>query len=139
MFLGKNDDGSYFAWKEKKGKLVKQNLELGEYNSENMEYQILKGLTTDDYIAFPSDELFEGQSVTHSEDAIGNIGDLDQDIDMDNFDGNIDFDNVDGDGDVDFDNVDGDGNVDLDNVDEDGDIDSDNNDDEPDTPEEDAE
>ncbi|MDE5781904.1 MAG: efflux RND transporter periplasmic adaptor subunit [Lachnospiraceae bacterium] len=135
LFLGKNDDGSYFAWKEKKGKLVKQNLELGEYNSENMEYQILKGLTTDDYIAFPSDELFEGQSVTHSEDAIGNIGNLDQDIDMDNFDGDIDFDNVDGDGDVDLDNVDDDGDIDSDNVDQDGDIDSDNNDDEPDNPE----
>lgn len=120
LFLGKNDDGSYFAWKEKNGKLIKQNLELGEYNSENMEYEVIKGLTTEDYIAFPSDEHFEGQPVTHSEEAIGDIGDFDQDIDIDDIDGDIDLDNIDDGGDNDLDNID-DGDADLDDIDNDGD------------------
>lgn len=66
FYLDKNKDDSYFVWKESKGKLIKQKLELGEYDSDTMEYEILKGLTADDYIAFPSDELATGKAVTHS-------------------------------------------------------------------------
>lgn len=138
FYLSKNDDGSYFVWKEKKGKLVKQNLELGEYNSENMEYEILKGLTTDDYIAFPSDELFEGQSVTHTEEAIDDMGELnpkdDFDINPDDSDSE-DIDNIDdGSDSEDISNINDDSDSeDISNVDDDEDNVNDDAETEPDT------
>ena len=47
---------------------------LGEYNMMNDTYEILEGLTEEDYIAFPDYELcHEGAPTTHSEMTVENV------------------------------------------------------------------
>lgn len=65
-FIAYEEDGSAFVWAEKKGKLEKRSVTLGEYNPQNDTYPILGGLTEEDYIAFPNAELCrEGAPTTH--------------------------------------------------------------------------
>ena len=46
-----------------RNKLEKRSIRLGEYNMDLCEYQILSGLTKEDYIAFPDETLTGGMSV----------------------------------------------------------------------------
>lgn len=91
FYLTSDDDGSYYVWKEKDGKITKQYVELGEYDNDMMSYQILKGLSESDYIAYPSNTIKEGQITSHSiedfnyEDIDLDDSDLD-DIEMDDSD-----------------------------------------------------
>ena len=54
--------------------------ELGEYDSELFTYEIVSGLESSDYLAFPEDRLYEGMETAHGfeEDAAlaggGDIG-----------------------------------------------------------------
>ncbi|MDE6979898.1 MAG: hypothetical protein K2P60_00590 [Lachnospiraceae bacterium] len=51
------------------GKLIKKSVVLGEYDPMMDEYQIVSGLTENDYIAFPMEGLYEGIiTVTDQED-----------------------------------------------------------------------
>ena len=53
-------------------------MSLGDFNDETFKYQILDGLTVDDYIAFPSDECVEGAAVTrNAEDLYDDTDDMD--------------------------------------------------------------
>ncbi|MBQ9959237.1 MAG: HlyD family efflux transporter periplasmic adaptor subunit [Oscillospiraceae bacterium] len=63
MFICDIDTAPY-VWKDKNGRLVKQSVELGAFNEMSFEYEILSGLTAEDYIAFPSEELREGMRTT---------------------------------------------------------------------------
>ncbi len=85
-YLAQDDDESYYVWKEKGGRITKQKLELGEYNQDEMTYEVLGGITPDDYIAYPSDDIKEDQKCSHSI----------EDFDIDNID-NVDIDNEDAD------------------------------------------
>ena len=50
-----------YVWAaDEKDRLEKRYLTLGEYDEANLEYLILDGLTTSDYICAPDDELVEG-------------------------------------------------------------------------------
>ena len=61
-------DGSTYVWADQKGKLEKRPVSLGEYNMMNDTYEILSGLTQEDYIAFPDYELcVEGAPTTKTE------------------------------------------------------------------------
>jgi HlyD family secretion protein len=42
---------------------------LGAYDSDLDEYEILSGLTAEDYIAFPEDSLSEGMAVTYYDES----------------------------------------------------------------------
>lgn len=53
-------DSEPFVWADQDGKLVKQEVELGEYDETMMEYQITGGLTGEDAITYPEDGLEEG-------------------------------------------------------------------------------
>ena len=65
-FICYNDDGSAYVWAERRGKLEKRKVELGEYNMMADLQEITKGLSADDYIAFPDGELCkEGAPATH--------------------------------------------------------------------------
>ncbi|MDO5400353.1 MAG: efflux RND transporter periplasmic adaptor subunit [Eubacteriales bacterium] len=65
-FLVYEEDGTTSVWAESKGKLEKRTVTLGEYNSMNDTYEILEGLTEEDYIAFPDPELCQpGAPTTH--------------------------------------------------------------------------
>lgn len=62
-----DENGLCYVWAENRNKLEKREITLGEYNPMNDTYEILSGLTADDYIAFPDEELCrEGASTTHS-------------------------------------------------------------------------
>ncbi|MBQ6469767.1 MAG: efflux RND transporter periplasmic adaptor subunit [Lachnospiraceae bacterium] len=60
--IDRTDPDHPFVWKEEDGKLVKQELQLGEYDEELMQYEVLSGLTAEDRIAFPAENLREGMA-----------------------------------------------------------------------------
>ena len=69
-FVAYDEDGSTYVWADKNGKLEKRAVEIGEYNMMNDTYEILSGLTEEDYIAFPDMELcVEGAPTTKTEPA----------------------------------------------------------------------
>ncbi|MBQ8835162.1 MAG: efflux RND transporter periplasmic adaptor subunit [Oscillospiraceae bacterium] len=65
-FICFNEDGTAYVWAESRGKLVKKDVTVGEYNFMLDTYEITDGLTEEDYIAFPDAELcVEGAPTTH--------------------------------------------------------------------------
>jgi HlyD family secretion protein len=66
-----NDEGDdAWVWAANaKGKLEKRSVTLGVYDSDLDEYEILSGLTAEDYIAFPEDRLSEGMAVTYYDES----------------------------------------------------------------------
>jgi len=66
-------EGSPSVWAANgRDKLEKRSLKLGEYDMEMGEYQILSGLTEEDYIAFPDENLTSGMSVVrYDENSFG--------------------------------------------------------------------
>lgn len=59
------EEGSYFVWVvNSRDKLEKRKLEIGQKNEDFGESQILSGLSEEDYIAIPNENLAEGQNVT---------------------------------------------------------------------------
>ena len=67
-FLCYDEDGSTYVWAENKGKLEKRLITLGAYLMETDSYEILSGLTKEDYIAFPDAEFcVEGAPVTRNQ------------------------------------------------------------------------
>ena len=69
-FLCYDEEGNCYVWVEKNGKLEKRPVVTGEYDMMNDTIEILEGLTTDDYIAFPNEELCtEGAPTTRTEPA----------------------------------------------------------------------
>ena len=62
FIVEENDE--YFVWvANSKDKLEKRKIEVGEKDDELGKYQIKKGLSLEDYIAIPAEELTEGVSV----------------------------------------------------------------------------
>ena len=67
-------------WAEKKGKLEKRSITLGEHDETTDTYDVLDGLTLEDYIAFPDEQLcHNGAPTTHEMTASENA-----DMPMDN-------------------------------------------------------
>ena len=65
-FVCFEEDGSTYVWAEKRGKLEKRTVTVGEYNFMTDTYEITGGLTEEDFIAFPDPELcVEGAPTTH--------------------------------------------------------------------------
>lgn len=64
------DDGDPYVWAaDKKMRLEKRKVELGEYDENLDEYEIKSGLSEDDLIAFPMQGLYEGvTAVTNMEE-----------------------------------------------------------------------
>ena len=70
-FVAYDDQGDPFVWAEKRGKLEKRAVVLGEMNFMMGTVEILEGLTEEDYIAFPDGELCrEGAPTTRSQPEI---------------------------------------------------------------------
>ena len=64
VYIVDADTDSPYVWAaDKKGKLEKRSVILGQHDEELGEYEIADGLTEKDKIAFPTDELKEGISV----------------------------------------------------------------------------
>ena len=64
------NSGPAYVWADNgKGKLEKRTVQLGEYDEELDQYEILSGLTEEDFIAWPMEGLYEGvRTVTDSEE-----------------------------------------------------------------------
>lgn len=60
-----------YVWAADGERLEKREVTLGEYDEDMMQYQILDGLTAEDYIAVPTEELAEGMRVTQNIDQMG--------------------------------------------------------------------
>lgn len=59
------DEDTPYIWADNgKGKLEKRTVELGEYDENQDMYQILSGITQEDYIAWPQEGLQEGMGTT---------------------------------------------------------------------------
>ena len=56
-FFGYDEDGTMYVWAEGRNGLEKRIVTLGEYNMAMDTYEVLDGLTENDYIAFPDPEL----------------------------------------------------------------------------------
>lgn len=81
------EEDSAFVWTaNSKNKLEKRKVDLGEYDAELDQYQILSGLTEEDYIAWPMEGLYEGvTTVTNIEEENWNYQveeGVDTDMDM---------------------------------------------------------
>lgn len=77
-YLIADEEGSVtpYVWAAgKNDRLEKREVTLGEYDEELGQYEILDGLTVDDYIAFPDDGLEEGRAVTRNIDQVGGMND----------------------------------------------------------------
>ncbi len=63
------DDGEQpYVWAANdKNRLEKRTVELGEYDADMDEYEILSGITADDYITWPMPGLYEGVTTVTSE------------------------------------------------------------------------
>lgn len=69
-FIAYEEDGTTYVWADKGGKLEKRSVTLGQYNMMNDTFEILSGLTEEDFIAFPDFELCaEGVPTTKVEPA----------------------------------------------------------------------
>ena len=68
-FIAYDEDGTTYVWADNgQGRLEKRALELGDYDMNRDAYQILSGLSEEDYVAFPNEELcVEGTRTTRQE------------------------------------------------------------------------
>lgn len=116
------DGNDAYVWAMNgRNKLEKRKVELGEYDENLMEYEVISGLTKDDHIAWPNDRLAEGMTCTVtsidqmiSQGLENSSDDGSMDAGNGEFDGNSAIDGA-GDGEVDGDNAyngAGDGEVD---------------------------
>ena len=65
MYILSDEAGGSYVWAENaEGKIEKRVVSLGEFDDENMKYEILSGLTAKDYIAFPENRIKEGMTAT---------------------------------------------------------------------------
>ena len=55
-FLVPGEEGNFFVWADKNGKLEKRSVAVGDYDASTDSYVILGGLSGEDYIAFPDEE-----------------------------------------------------------------------------------
>ena len=66
-FICYAEDGSAFVWAEKKGKLEKRTVTLGEYNPMTDAQEVISGISLEDYLAFPDENCQEGASTTREQ------------------------------------------------------------------------
>ena len=73
-YVVKDGDDAYVWTLNKKDKLEKTKVELGDYDENLMMYEIKSGLSKDDYIVWASDDLYEGEPAQTWDDYIENGG-----------------------------------------------------------------
>ncbi|MDO5425668.1 MAG: efflux RND transporter periplasmic adaptor subunit [Eubacteriales bacterium] len=86
------DDGDPYVWAaNSKDKIEKRYVTLGEYDEEEEKYEILDGLTTDDYIAFPNGYITEGAPAEKNVDQMSNYYNDSEDIDWEEWEEDTDL------------------------------------------------
>ncbi len=69
-YLGSTGSDAFVWAAGKKDTLEKRSVTLGAYDAELGEYEILSGLSTQDYIAFPEENLQAGMAVAKQEESV---------------------------------------------------------------------
>ncbi len=64
------EDEKAYVWAEKNGRIEKREVTLGDYDEDLFEYEITDGLTADDYIAYPEENVAPGMNAIHYSDAM---------------------------------------------------------------------
>lgn len=64
FYIAHDDDGSYVWAQSDKNTLEKRTVILGDYDSGNDRYQIESGVTEEDFIAYPKEDMQEGVPTT---------------------------------------------------------------------------
>ena len=75
-YLCFNEESTWVWAQGKNGKLEKRTVTLGAYDEMMDTYEIVDGLTEDDYIAFPEDTLQEGMSCVDVDEQVFDTGDV---------------------------------------------------------------
>nr|WP_296158166.1 biotin/lipoyl-binding protein [uncultured Blautia sp.] len=74
VYIVDADTDSPYVWAANdKKKLEKRSVILGQYDENLGEYEIADGLSKSDYIAYPSDDLKEGQATTTNSEAADSV------------------------------------------------------------------
>lgn len=84
------EDGTDYVWAASGSNVLeKRKVTLGEYDEDQMKYEITDGLDENDYIAFPMDEYEEGQPVVYNSTDIGvpDLGDYEEPLYGDGMEG----------------------------------------------------
>lgn len=66
FYIIQEENGAYVWAEDSKGRIEKRRVELGEYDENMYRYEIVSGLSSDDYIAWPEDRIKEGMKATHN-------------------------------------------------------------------------
>ncbi len=66
-YIVQDEDTPYVWAANEKNRLEKRYIELGEYDADMDEYEIVSGLTEDDYITWPMADLYEGVTTVTDE------------------------------------------------------------------------
>lgn len=69
-FICYEEDGSAFVWADRRGKLEKCPVTLGEYNPMTDTQEILSGIGYEDYLAFPDELCAEGVATTRQQPVV---------------------------------------------------------------------
>lgn len=73
-YVVQEEDKAYVWASNSRNRLEKRTVELGEYDETMDQYQILSGITEEDYICWPMDGLYEGvATVTNMEEQVWNL------------------------------------------------------------------
>lgn len=80
-YIVQEDDNAYVWAANAKDRMEKRSVALGEFDEDMQQYQILDGLTEEDYIAFPDESIQEGdQAVKNVDQTTGMDGSAGGDI-----------------------------------------------------------
>ena len=63
-YLEGTDTKDPYVWADNNGKITKKHVKLGSYDEEIGSWEVLEGLSINDYIAFPDGTIKEGQKTT---------------------------------------------------------------------------
>ena len=67
-YIMQEDDGKAYVWMaDSNNQLTKHEVTLGDYDEDEMKYEITDGLTQDDYITVPQDGIQEGAPVIYND------------------------------------------------------------------------
>lgn len=66
FYIIQDESGAYVWAEDSKGRIEKRRVEIGDYDEDMWRYEILSGLSTEDYIAWPEDRIKEGMKATHN-------------------------------------------------------------------------
>ena len=79
FYIMQDESGAYVWVEDSKGRIEKRKVEIGDYDEDMWRYEILSGLSNEDYIAWPEDRIKEGMKATHNYEDVMQYENMDWD------------------------------------------------------------